>query len=85
MEARFNYMGSSIAAKFAKHINAAGLLLTESTLPRTTQELVKIRASQINGCAVFTDMHTMMSLPLGRALALRKVTDDYQEVGLASW
>src|SRR5208282_2024406 len=29
-----------------------------STLPRATQELVKLRASQINGCAVCTDMHT---------------------------
>lgn len=67
MEARFNYMGSSIAAKFAKHINAAGLLLTESTLPRTTQELVKIRASQINGCSVCTDMHTKEAAHAGES------------------
>ena len=32
--------------------------MTQSTLPAATQELVKIRASQINGCAVCTDMHT---------------------------
>jgi AhpD family alkylhydroperoxidase len=32
--------------------------VTDSTLPATTQELVKIRASQINGCAYCTDMHT---------------------------
>src|SRR5690606_15714254 len=29
-----------------------------STLPAATQELVKIRASQINGCGFCTDMHT---------------------------
>ena len=30
----------------------------EETLPAATQELVKIRASQINGCAFCLDMHT---------------------------
>ena len=58
MEARLNLMGNGLAAKFAKHINAAGAVLTESGLPRATQELVKIRASQINGCAGCLDMHT---------------------------
>ena len=33
-------------------------MFTGSSLPAATQELVKIRASQINGCAVCTDMHT---------------------------
>ena len=33
-------------------------MLTQSSLPTTTSELVKIRASQINGCATCTDMHT---------------------------
>jgi AhpD family alkylhydroperoxidase len=32
--------------------------VTQSALPAVTQELVKIRASQINGCAACTDMHT---------------------------
>jgi AhpD family alkylhydroperoxidase len=41
-----------------KHMNAASKVLSESTLPRATQELVKLRASQINGCAFCTDMHT---------------------------
>jgi AhpD family alkylhydroperoxidase len=58
MEARFNFYGNTVAAKFGKYINSAGKAVTESTLPAATQELVKIRASQINGCAVCTDMHT---------------------------
>jgi AhpD family alkylhydroperoxidase len=58
MEARLNYFGNTIAAKFAKYINSAGAVVTDSTLPAATQELVKIRASQINGCAACTDMHT---------------------------
>src|SRR5260370_40559272 len=58
MDARFNYSGNTVAAKFAKYINSAGKVVSESTLPAATQELVKIRASQINGCAACTDMHT---------------------------
>ena len=45
-------------ATFSKHINSAGAVVTQSSLPAATQELVKIRASQINGCAACTDMHT---------------------------
>ena len=58
MEARLNMYGNPLLGKFAKHINSAGAALTGSTLPAVTQELVKIRASQINGCAGCTDMHT---------------------------
>ena len=58
MEARLDFYGSSFTAKFAKYINSAGAVLTGSTLPSATQELVKIRASQINGCAGCLDMHT---------------------------
>ena len=58
MEARLDFFGSSITANFAKYINSAGKVVTDSTLPAATQELVKIRASQINGCAFCTDMHT---------------------------
>ncbi len=58
MDARLNPYGNTIAAKFAKHINSAGAVVTGSPLPAATQELVKIRASQINGCAACTDMHT---------------------------
>ncbi|MDR2983406.1 MAG: carboxymuconolactone decarboxylase family protein [Nocardiopsaceae bacterium] len=58
MEARLNFYGNEVATKFAKYINSAGSVITNSTLPATTQELVKIRASQINGCSGCTDMHT---------------------------
>jgi AhpD family alkylhydroperoxidase len=58
MDARLSFYGNTVAGKFAKHINSAGAVLTSSSLPATTQELVKIRASQINGCAACLDMHT---------------------------
>ncbi len=58
MDARLNPYDNAVAMKFAKYINSAGRVITESTLPAATQELVKIRASQINGCGFCTDMHT---------------------------
>jgi AhpD family alkylhydroperoxidase len=33
-------------------------VVSDSTLPAATQELVRLRASQINGCGFCTDMHT---------------------------
>jgi AhpD family alkylhydroperoxidase len=53
-----NLYENETAMKFAKYINSAGRVLSESTLPRLTQELVKLRASQINGCGFCTDMHS---------------------------
>jgi AhpD family alkylhydroperoxidase len=57
MDGRLNVFGNPVGAKFLKYINSAGKAVSESTLPATTQELVKIRASQINGCGFCTDMH----------------------------
>ena len=43
--------------RLIKQLNAAGAALHDSALPAATQELVKLRASQINGCGMCTDMH----------------------------
>jgi AhpD family alkylhydroperoxidase len=58
MDARLDFYSNEVAGQFTKHINSAGAVITGSTLPAATQELVKIRASQINGCGVCLDMHT---------------------------
>ncbi len=58
MDARLDFNGSEILQKFVRHINSAGAAVRQSGLPSTTQNLVLIRASQINGCSVCTDMHT---------------------------
>ncbi|GAB2860032.1 carboxymuconolactone decarboxylase family protein [Streptomyces deserti] len=58
MDARLNLFGNPEATKILKHLTSAGKVLADSTLPAATQELVKIRASQINGCGFCTDMHT---------------------------
>ncbi|MEV6654573.1 carboxymuconolactone decarboxylase family protein [Streptomyces sp. NPDC051219] len=58
MDARLNLFGNPDAAKILRYLTSAGKVLSDSTLPAATQELVKIRASQINGCGFCTDMHT---------------------------
>ncbi|AJE40862.1 carboxymuconolactone decarboxylase family protein [Streptomyces nodosus] len=58
MEARLDIFANPVAGKFLKYLNSAGKAVTDSTLPAAIQELVKIRASQINGCAFCLDMHT---------------------------
>ena len=65
MEARIDFFGNTVAARIAKHINSAGKAVTDSSLPHATQELVKIRASQINGCGFCLDMHTKDALEAG--------------------
>ena len=59
MDARLDFTGSETLQKFVKHINAAAMAAgSKSNLPTATQNLLLIRASQINGCSVCTDMHT---------------------------
>ena len=67
MEARLSYYDNNIAMKFAKHLNSAGAVVTHSALPAATQELVKLRASQINGCGMCTDMHAKDALAAGES------------------
>ncbi|MFJ8137291.1 carboxymuconolactone decarboxylase family protein [Streptomyces sp. NPDC096013] len=76
MNARINYFGNALAGKVMKHLNSAGAAV-HSALPVATQELVKIRASQINGCGFCTDMHTKDALAAG---------EDQQRLNLvATW
>jgi AhpD family alkylhydroperoxidase len=58
MDARFDMFGNEFAAKFARRFANTAMVIAQSPLPKSTQELVSLRASQINGCAFCTDMHT---------------------------
>ncbi|KAA5834942.1 carboxymuconolactone decarboxylase family protein [Saccharopolyspora hirsuta] len=58
MDARLDYLASPTAGKIIKYVMSTGRALKESPLPSTTTELVALRVSQINGCAVCIDMHT---------------------------
>jgi AhpD family alkylhydroperoxidase len=57
MDHRLEYQRSPLLQQYVKHLNAAGAVVAASSLPTTVQNLVLLRASQINGCAYCTDMH----------------------------
>ncbi|MFD0397092.1 carboxymuconolactone decarboxylase family protein [Kitasatospora sp. NPDC059811] len=57
MEARLNPFASQTMSKVLKHLIAANKAIVDSALPFATQEMVKLRASQINGCGYCVDMH----------------------------
>jgi AhpD family alkylhydroperoxidase len=57
MDARLNILNNDVAAKAVKYLVSANKAAADS-LPAATQELMKIRASQINGCGFCLDMHT---------------------------
>ncbi|HEY7177247.1 MAG TPA: carboxymuconolactone decarboxylase family protein [Micromonosporaceae bacterium] len=65
MEPRFNLLDSPTAAKVAKRFYNASMALEQSTLPRALQELVALRASQINGCGWCVDIHTKEAAAAG--------------------
>jgi AhpD family alkylhydroperoxidase len=58
MQTRLDPFASELGPRFGKHLVSAGKVVADSTLPATTRELVKIRASQINRCGGCLDMHT---------------------------
>ncbi|NBE82809.1 carboxymuconolactone decarboxylase family protein [Micromonospora rubida] len=65
MDARFNLFDNELATRFAKRFANAGMVIHQSPLPTSTQELVSLRASQINGCGWCIDMHTKEATAAG--------------------
>jgi len=70
MEPRFNMIGNELGAKFAKRFAHASMVIANSPLPKSTQELMGLRASQINGCGWCVDIHTKEAAAAGET-ALR--------------
>ncbi|PRH79300.1 alkylhydroperoxidase [Streptomyces solincola] len=67
MDARLDYFASPTAGRVFKHVMTAGKIIHDSPLPAATQELVALRVSQINGCAVCVDMHTKEAAAAGES------------------
>jgi AhpD family alkylhydroperoxidase len=57
MDARLDLFTNPVLGKFIKHVNAAAGVATSAGVPLGTLELMELRISQINGCAVCVDMH----------------------------
>ncbi|GAA4962891.1 alkylhydroperoxidase [Streptomyces caelestis] len=67
MDARFNLFENEIASRFAKRFAGAALVVHDSPLPKSTQELVALRVSQINGCGHCVDMHVKEAAAAGES------------------
>ena len=65
MDARLNFYGNALGVRFSHQIHAAAAVVADSMLPHSTQELVRIRASQINGSSFCTDIHSKDSARAG--------------------
>ena len=79
MNARLDLFGNQVAARFSRHIFSAGKVLADSTLSAATQEPVKIRASQINGCGFCVDMHTKDAAHAGETSARLSLVAAWRE------
>jgi len=79
MEPRFDMLGNELAAQFAKRFANASLVIHQSTLPRSTQELVSLRASQINGCGWCIDMHTKEATAAGETAVRLNLVAGWRE------
>lgn len=65
MNARLNIIENPTAGKIFKHLQSAAKVIMAAGLPPATQQLLMLRASQINGCGVCVDMHTKDALHAG--------------------
>ena len=82
MNARLNLSDTPAAARFVQHLVTGGRSLTDSPLPAATQELVKIRASQINGCGFCVDMHTKEAAQAGETAVRLNLVAAWREAAV---
>lgn len=66
-EARFDLFENDLAARFAKRFAGTALVIQQSSLPKSLQELVSLRASQVNGCGHCVDMHVKEAAAAGES------------------
>ena len=82
MTARINIFANPTLGKIMKGFNAGGAALSQSALPMSTQELVKIRASQINGCGMCLDMHIKDALKDGETVLRLSLVAAWREASV---
>jgi len=83
MEARLDIMNNDTAMKAVKYFVSAGKAAAGS-VPTATQELVKIRASQINGCGFCLDMHTKDAAQAGESSVRLNLVATWREATVFS-
>jgi AhpD family alkylhydroperoxidase len=80
MENRVNIQATQPQA-FKAMFALEGYLQT-TTLTKTHRELIKLRASQINGCAYCIDMHTKDAMKFGESIQRIVLLDAWKETSL---
>ena len=79
MQARLDILSDDKAMKVVKYLVSSATAVSGSGLPAPTQELVKIRASQINGCGFCLDMHTKDAAAAGETSARLNLVATWRE------
>ena len=82
MEPRFDMFDNEIGAKFGKRFANASLVIAQSPLPTSTQELVGLRASQINGCGWCVDLHTKEAAASGETAVRLNLVAAWREASV---
>ena len=65
MEPGIDFLANEVGARISKRIYNVSLAIDQSSLPKATQELVSLRASQINGCGWCVDIHVKEAAAAG--------------------
>jgi AhpD family alkylhydroperoxidase len=82
MEPRFNMFDNEVGATFAKRFANASLVIARSPLPMSTQELMALRASQINGCGWCVDLHTKEAAAAGETAVRLNLVAAWREAAV---
>ena len=82
MEPRLNMFENEIGAKFSQRFAHASLVIAQSPLPTSTQELVGLRASQINGCGWCVDLHTKEAAAAGETAVRLSLVAAWREASV---
>ena len=82
MESRFSMFDNEIGAKFSKRFASASMVLAQSSLPPSVQELVALRASQINGCGWCVDLHTKEAAAAGESAVRLNLVAAWREASV---
>ncbi|MEU3708582.1 carboxymuconolactone decarboxylase family protein [Streptomyces catenulae] len=67
MDARLTFTTGADAPEVFRQLMAVGRTLREGPLPAGLRELIALRVSQINGCAVCVDLHTKEAAAAGES------------------
>jgi AhpD family alkylhydroperoxidase len=67
MEPRFDLLSNEVGVRIGKRLFNVSMAIEQSPLPQSTQALMSLRASQINGCGWCTDLHTKEAAAAGES------------------